>query len=167
MKMLFPALSALALAAFASGCMSADEALYPSLAPRPIEVIAKAELKPAQVAQQPLDPALAARLQEVRRAVAAAGKALDAALAEAGAPSSATEPGSEQWVANQAALSRLGSAQAGLRSAETDLGGFQSALAAARVEGAATGPLEAEAGALQHEIDALLAKAGSAIDSRR
>ena len=154
----------------AGGCSSRDEALYPSLAPRPIEKLVAREManpSTAAVAEAPIDPGLTERARSLTANVDAAGKALDAALAEAGPASPGAQPGSEQWADNQTALSRLGSALANLRAAEADLGALQSDLARARVGGAATASADSELAALQKRIDALIARGEAAAASRR
>lgn len=156
----------------ASGCSSRDEALYPSLAPRPIEKLVAREMAnpstaAAAAAQTPLDPGLTERMQGLTANVDAAGNALDAAIAETGPASPGAQPGSEQWADNQIVLSRLGSALANLRGAEADLGALQSDVARARVGGAATASADSELAALQKRIDALIARGEAAAASRR
>ncbi len=159
--------SVLVLAFVLSACAASDEAAYPTLAPRPIEKIVAAEQVPAVASVKPVDPSFAAKLQKLRVSVGDAQTALAQALASAAKPAPDAERGSEAWVDNQTALSRLGTAQGALRNADTDLGALMADLARERVGGADTGALETEGAALQKQIDALLTQSQQEIDQRR
>lgn len=160
-------LPGLALALVA--CSASDDALYPSLAPRPIEKIAAADpvsaATPAAAGLAP-DPSFATRLLALRSALAGDVKTLDNAIAAATTPAPSAERGSEEWAANQVALSRLQGALGGLETLRTDLGAIDADLAVARISGTDTRVLDTDVKALDQQLDQAIKRGKVEIDKR-
>lgn len=157
----------LAFAALLASCAARDDAAYPILLPRPAEKAATTPQDRPVNHSAVADPALAERLRIVRDRLAEAETTLTRAIAAAPAPKPDAARGSEAWVENQVALSQLLSALSAVQSVETDMGALKADIARARVDGADTAALDNEAGSLARQIDALVARGTSAVDSRR
>lgn len=111
---------------FVAGC-AADHTVYPSLAPRAVEKRGWAE--PAGTAAAPAtpeaDPALDARIDEQRTALAEAARRFaeaDRHAAPLVAAARGAAAGSERWLTAETALTDLDSARAATVDAESALG---------------------------------------------
>jgi hypothetical protein len=103
----------------------------PSLAHRPAEAIDPRLPLPADPAPGPVDPALAASLNQLVSDGTEGGRAFDAAVGEAEAAANAAGPAqSESWIVAQQALSRLEATRAASTKALADV----DSIATARVQ---------------------------------
>lgn len=123
-----PLIAAIVLLA---GCSAPNQVPEPSLAPRAAEAIDPRVPIPDETPAGTLDPALAARLQELLRSVQSNLPAFNQREAEASRLAAAAGPmASESWIAAEQALSRLVAAYGPTTQAAAEI----DALAADRLE---------------------------------